>query len=152
MWACRMVPAPGDIPGATPWKELRVGDMWFAPYLLEAEAQGRMEKLSGKYWAQHARRRAPLVVRLPGPCDFAVDTLAWRTEAGADGVSRLRHLGDGWDVSGEPPLLVVSPSINIGGTYHGYLGSNGVAPGHIGPDVEGRVYDADGRLMPRSGQ
>jgi hypothetical protein len=129
-WACRMIPAPGAGPGDTPWKELRVGDMWLAPYLLER--QGSMFYPAAKYHQRNAGR-PPLVVRLPGPVDWGVDGPAWKGG---------QPYGDGWDVSGDPPLVTVSPSINISGIYHGWL-QNGV----ISDDCEGRRYDPDGRLQ-----
>lgn len=138
-WSCRLVPAPGDDPGDTPWKELRVGDMWFAPYLLE-DGHWKRGSLSPRYWALPEPRRAPLVVRLPGPCDFVLDTMAWRSEPGDDGVNRSKFYGDGWEVSGAAPLITLTPSINVQGCYHGYI-QNGV----ITDDVEGRRFDENGR-------
>lgn len=136
-WTCRLVSAPGPGPDQTPFADLRPGDMWFAPYLLDREHEEYPgpEKLSPRYWALPEPRRLPIVVRLPGPCDFAIDTLAWRHDG-----ERFQHLGDGWTVTGEAPLLTMSPSINIGGAYHGYI-QNGV----VTEDCEGRLFDANGR-------
>lgn len=128
-WPLRMVPAPGDEPGGTPWKELRVGDMWFAPYLLE-HPEGSIFRPAVKYFQRNGHR-PPLVVRLPGPVDWCVDGPPWR-----DG----KPTGDGWDVTGEPPTITVSPSINIGGIYHGYIQG-----GVITDDCEGRQFDENGR-------
>lgn len=124
-WPIRMVTAPGDGAGDTPWAELRVGDMWFAPYLLD-HVEGSVFRPAAKYFARNAGR-PPLVVRLPGPVDWGVDGPPWK-----DG----KPCGDGWDVSGEPPLITVSPSINIGGTYHGWIQA-----GMISDDCEGRRYE-----------
>lgn len=136
-WPIRMVPAPGDLPENTPWAELRVGDMWLAPYLLE----GGVERVgifypAQNYFAQNAGR-PPLVVRLPGPCDFSVDGPVW---------SGGRRIEPGWRVEGDAPGITVQPSVNIGGCYHGWIQG-----GVITDDCEGRVYDAQGRLV-RAGQ
>jgi hypothetical protein len=131
LWQCRMIPAPGDGPGQTPWKQLRVGDMWSAPYLLE-HPEGHIFRPAPNYYREH-KHRPPVVVRLPGVVDFCVDGSAWR-----DGVP----YGDGWMVRGEPPLLTVQPSINVHGCWHGYL-----IDGQIGKDVEGRAYNEDGYLV-----
>jgi hypothetical protein len=128
-----MVPAPGDGPGDTPWKELRVGDMWFAPHLLTTPHA--MFKPSPNYARDHAGKRLPLMVRLPGVSDFSIDGMAWK-----DG----QTYGDGWTVTGEAPLITVTPSINIVGSYHGHL-QNGI----ITDEVEGRKYDEFGHLIVR---
>lgn len=130
-WSIRMVPAPGDEPGDTPWTELRVGDMWLAPYLLDGKYDNSIFRPAAKYFQRNAGRQ-PLVVRLPGTVDWGVDGPPWK-----DG----RPCGDGWDVSGEPPLITVAPSINILGCYHG-----GIKAGIISDDCEGRCYDERGRL------
>jgi len=125
-WTIRMVPAPGPDPGDTPWKDLRPGDMWFAPYLLE-HPEGHPFRPALKYFQRNSGR-PPLVVALPcvggGRVDWCVDGPCWK-----DG----KVYGDGWDVSGEPPLITVAPSINIIGAYHGFI-QNGV----ITDDCEGR--------------
>lgn len=43
--------------------------------------------------------------------------------------------GAGWDVSGEAPKITVSPSINIVGSYHGWI-----RDGVISDDCEGRKF------------
>lgn len=127
-WTIRMVPAPGEGPGETPWKNLRVGDMWIAPHLL-ARPEGHLYRPASKYFARNSHR-PPLIVALPAPgggrVDWCVDGPAWKGG---------QPYGDGWDVSGEPPLITVAPSINIVGVYHGYI-QNGV----ITDDCEGRRY------------
>lgn len=129
-WPCRLVLAPGDGPFCTPWDALQVGDMWLAPHLLERQPHP-MLRLGPKYFSRHAPNRAPLIVRLPGVCDFSIDGLAWK-----DG----QAYGDGWDVSGTPPLITVAPSINIVGIYHGFL-----RDGVISDDCEGGQYDERGQ-------
>ena len=127
-WTIRMIPAPGDGPEDTAFKDLRVGDMWFAPYLLEYP-EGHIFRPAAKYYTRNSGR-PPLVVCLPalagGRVDWCVDGPPW---IGG------KPTGDGWDVSGEPPLITVSPSVNIHGCYHGFI-QNGV----ISDDCENRKY------------
>jgi hypothetical protein len=101
--------------------------MYPAPWLLEDGYMGcsAREKLSPSYWAERSQR-PPLVVRLPGPVDFCIDERAYK-----DG----QHYGDGWTVTGEGSAMTLSPSINIGGIYHGWI-----RDGVITDDCEGRVY------------
>jgi hypothetical protein len=87
--------------------------------------------LSEYYWQNNADRR-PLFVVLPNNDLFCIDGQCW---------SGGNHYG-GWTVAGEAPNITVSPSINIGGSYHGFL-QNGI----ISDDVEGRVYAEDGTLI-----
>jgi hypothetical protein len=103
----------------------QVGDMWPAPWLRREEPPQPCFFLSPRYVREHAHR-PPLVVRLPGPVDFCVDQPEWD----ANGVH-----GDGWGCAGEAPNLTLSPSINIGGIYHGWI-----RDGVITPDCEGRTF------------
>lgn len=112
--------------GSGGYRPITVGDMWWADPAIDNDHDLLLSP-------EHAGKR-PLLVRLPGNVDFAVYGPTWM--AGGPGPS-------GWRVDGEPPLLLISPSINIGGVYHGYL-QNGV----ISDDCEGRKYDAGGRLLP----
>ncbi|MDE2467968.1 MAG: hypothetical protein KGL35_04315 [Bradyrhizobium sp.] len=86
------------------------------------------ERLSDFYRQRNSHRR-PLLVVLPGKDLFLVDGKCWN-EKGMYG---------GWEVTGEAPLITVSPSINIVGFYHGWL-RNGI----ISDDCEGRKFTADG--------
>jgi hypothetical protein len=61
---------------------------------------------------------------LPGGYTFCIDSRARR-----DG----KAYGDGWKVSGEMPNISLTPSINIVGSYHGFI-TNGV----ISDDLEAR--------------
>lgn len=110
-WRCRLVDSP---------KNAQVGDMWFAPHMLEQEWTYGF-KLSAEYRRDWEGKRAPLMVILPNGSQFCVDGA---TTDDGDG---------GWTVTGEPPLITVSPSINVVGLYHGFL-QNGV----LSDDVEGR--------------
>lgn len=73
-----------------------------------------------------------LCVQLPGRVIWAMD------ELGTDGTSV-------WKREGEPPDLIVMPSINAVGLYHGFVGSNAVPPGYVSEDVEGRKFDDMGK-------
>jgi hypothetical protein len=116
-WTCRMVDTPT---GAKP------GDMWFggeglvhgphAGYYLE-------HYLSAEYKRDWLGKRLPLFVCLPSGDHFCVDSVA-------DGAGE-----GGWTVTGEPPTITVSPSINAPGRYHGWL-----RDGVLSDDVEGRSY------------
>jgi len=110
----------------------KAGDMWPGTHILKhLDVFG--DKLSPRYLAMPEPRRLPYVVCLPGGVDFCVDFRAWR-----DGVS----YGDGWTLTGPLERLTLSPSVNIGGAYHGWI-----RDGVISDDVEGRRFDADGREL-----
>jgi len=105
-----------------------IGDCWPAPWLV-AEGEVRTFFLSDAHLAARAAgaiTRAPLVVRLPGGTDFCVDGPTF--SAGQRGTG-------GWAVTGEPPGLTLAPSINIGGSYHGWIQG-----GVITDDCDGRKF------------
>lgn len=64
----------------------------------------------------------------------------------------LHHPGTNgflWEVTGNPPShLSATPSINIVGQYHGYVGAGPVGPGWVSDDVEGRRFNDDGTPKP----
>jgi hypothetical protein len=131
-WPCRLVEDPElNEHGNVDTGKRAVGDMWYLR-LAPAELERRREQISAQYFAENAHR-PPLVVLLPGRIYFLVDGKCF--EPG-------RGWYDGWQVSGEPPLISVSPSINIVGCYHGFL-----AAGVIGDDVDGRRFDAAGEAI-----
>jgi hypothetical protein len=130
-WNCKMVEYIGD------WTEHKVGDMFWGPNAQEIEAGSpkwepllRMfaRHLSAYYYENNSNRRCLFVIT-PGLVPFCIDGQTWNA-----GV----HEG-GWTVTGQPPEITVHPSINLGGTYHGFL-QNGV----ISDDCEGRVYNEEG--------
>lgn len=69
------------------------------------------------------------VVKLPGPAWWYMD------DKGSDGCL--------WKVTGEPPELTATPSINLVGRYHGWV-TNGV----VTDDCEGRKFDDFGKKIP----
>lgn len=106
-----------------------IGSCWFEDLYLDYEG------ISPKYKADWLGKRLPLVVVLPGWNTFCVDLRA-RNQAGWH--------GDGWTVTGTAPLITLTPSINLVGSYHGFI-QNGV----ITDDCEGRKFLPDGRPAPR---
>jgi len=102
----------------------RPGDMWYLPEPIPAH----LARLA----PEHAGQR-PLILVLPGPCRFSVFGPTW--SAGGAGPS-------GWAVSGEPPLITLTPSIDVKGIYHGY-----VRDGVITDDIDGRRFNDDGRRI-----
>lgn len=131
-----------NLPSGDPWPdELRrlsdgfvpPGAMWFCPWYFDPAKAGSLAKiperiasieanpntdhhLSIHYWRDHAHLRPPICVKAPNGHDWIVDTKSSNSS--------------GWQVRGEPPLLEVSPSIDVPG-YHGFLGSHGAPPGYF---------------------
>lgn len=115
-------------------RDAQIGDCWYWPnwdsdqgirtHFLQIQA-------SRQYLEQWADKRPPVVVKLPPGFGFSPDE---RYRGGPWGDNPAR---EGWTVSGrlEDHSLVVSPSINILGTYHGWLQA-----GLLSDDVEGRRY------------
>ncbi len=90
------------------------GDMWYALALIERDvryrAEGRQPVLSNEYRRDWLGKRPPLIVALPNGDWFPVD-----------GPTTEATDGHGWAVTGEPPAITVSPSINAVDRYHGSL-------------------------------
>lgn len=104
--------------------------MWFSPWLfdphdpedaerrtraLEAVRAGTFDSgshwsLSRMYWEQWSNKRPPICVLCPNGREWCVDAKSSN--------------GEGWTVTGDPPLLTCAPSIAVPG-YHGFL-QNGV--------------------------
>lgn len=83
--------------------------------------------LSEEYFQRWYDKRPPLLVCLPNGTFWCIDSLPAKGESG-------------WDVTGEPPNITVSPSIYNGpgqpNAYHGFL-SNGI----LSDDIEGRRFN-----------
>ena len=123
-WPCRLITLTleAERSGAV---DLRIGDMWEAPWLLEGSFR---DVLSEHYWKQWAGKRPPLLVRMPGRWEFSPDVCSRQ-----HGV----HVRDtGWHVFSTPPMITVQPSVNAEGIYHGWIRA-----GFITDDYEGRRYD-----------
>jgi len=110
---CRLIENPElNSYGNVDTTKRAVGDMWFLD-LPEEELKQR--PLTAQYWRDNAGRK-PLVVMLPGHHYFLVDGQCF---------DQARGHYDGWTVTGTPPNLTVSPSIDMKGRWHGWL-RNGV--------------------------
>lgn len=85
----------------------KIGDMWPSTrYLQTKYTRGNI--LSDEYFKHWVNKRPPLYVMLPGYICFCVD-------------SRAACDNKGWKITGWPPDITVSPSINIIGIYHGFI-------------------------------
>ncbi|MGH2352482.1 MAG: hypothetical protein ACRDI2_23245 [Chloroflexota bacterium] len=131
-WTCRLLTSKQFNAKDYP---LRPGDLWFRcePDVWRARVvQWRQEGahrsdslvlgLSDQYLAGTIDRRPPLLVVLPNRDIFSIDSCI-------SGATR------GWEVSGDPPRITISPSINCVGRYHGWL-RNGI----LSDDAEGRTF------------
>lgn len=125
-WRCRLVdkdtfwrddyvPQPGDLVFRCP------PDVW-PSVVANWRASGsrrddpRMAKLSDEYFAGRIDQRPPLWLVLPSP---HLGYVLFGVDGPAKGTTR------GWNVSGEPPNLTLTPSIDCSPDYHGWL-TNGV--------------------------
>lgn len=120
---------------------LQVGDAWYEPERIALPEGGSEEswyhnQLSRHYDATWRAKRCPIVVILPDLPNAYGPRIYWFC------VDWAYH-GDpnpqrnGWIVTGslEDGDLTLTPSVNLVGSYHGFI-KNGV----IGDDVEGRTY------------
>lgn len=101
-----------------------IGAMWPAPWLLGEDWKNR-GTLSPSYYRDRTDR-PPLMVELPCGAEFVVDG---REFTGGD------YYGEGWRVTGDAPKITLSPSVNIGGGWHGFI-----VDGSIGDDVSGKQF------------
>lgn len=113
------------------YSDLRVGTMFYVPSNAELgwPWYWASDFWLSDYYKQNNFHRRPLLIILPGRHLFSLDGKCW---------SEGRAYG-GWTVTGVAPLITVSPSINIGGSYHGWLHA-----GILSDDCEGRKYDSSG--------
>lgn len=130
-WNCTLIEWE---PGVTDIDALPIGAMWYYnPAWPKTNMDGscyfrrELRFLSTNYMETE---RLPIIVLLPGRVPFCVDAQQMRNGEG---------IGGGWSVSGDAPSITVSPSINVGGVYHGFI-QNGV----ITDDCEGRQFRLDG--------
>jgi hypothetical protein len=116
-----------------PWKDAQIGDCWYMPEIArsffiehQASQQYRHQLATAKLMGQDFR--PPIVVRLPPGFSFFPDEKYGHPE---------NDQRNGWTVSGsiEDGSLVVSPSVNVVGTYHGWIQA-----GQVSDDVEGRQF------------
>lgn len=124
-WTCRLFASRDAVLEAFGF--IPVGAMWPAVYMVEGEhAHLYAKSFSAQYRAEFRAHRAPLVVMMPNGSDFCIDSAFWNQQDGYRG---------GWKVSGTAPQMTLEPSINIVGSYHGYL-----RDGVISDDCEGRTF------------
>lgn len=148
MWKCKFFVDPPlesyELTGKTYYyvdtSKLLVGAMWHPRgddgKLIDLEIHRTKGHLTDHYWDHNAVVRLPINVALPcrystgdGIQVFCIDSKCHDS----------RGYYDGWTVSGEIPNITVHPSINIVGSYHGWL-QNGV----VSQDCEGRNYTLPG--------
>lgn len=98
------------------FREAPPGAMWVAEWLRDSS---RVKPPAGG---------DPIMVKLPGGHDWCLDS-----EASGGGY---------WVRSGTPPHLEVHPSINVVGSYHGWLQG-----GVLTDDCEGRRFTPDGKPL-----
>lgn len=126
-WQCRLTD-DSFRPGGPGGKDIKVGDMWFNPHMLEPDIKDYYlaYHLSRQYVEQWLGKRDPIMVCLPNGEYFCVDSKYGRPE---------NVTNEGWTVTGEAPAITVSPSINCIGRWHGFL-----TAGILSNDVEGRSF------------
>jgi hypothetical protein len=135
--------------GEVDFEKLTIGDLCYLHY--EGKPcldRGRLDKqhLTAHYFSHNAHR-APLILALPdkaqpnGKIYFLVDGQCYsgkcikcgkgRTKCQCGDAYQPKGYYDGWTVSGEPPLISVSPSVNYDDDesgikhYHGFI-TNGI--------------------------
>lgn len=121
--------------GASLFEITGAGVMWYAPWYhdpRDPDDVARIDKaladikadpnarwyLSRFYWETWSRKRPPICVLCPNGREWCVDAKSSN--------------GEGWQVTGDVPLITCAPSIVVPG-YHGFL-RDGVFTG----DIEGR--------------
>lgn len=120
-------PAPQDFFDAAKMNAIPIGAIFFEETGLEQREPWRF----GLNSVENLKRRKPLWVKVPGGIHFLIDGRAYDvalctkkpSEVGFN--DKAGWHGEGWNVSGEPPLISCSPSIHFPGHYHGFL-TNGV--------------------------
>jgi hypothetical protein len=138
--------------GSVDFGKLQVGEMCYYHHQGKPctdRAQLDLIHLSAHYFANNAGR-PPLILALPdkpsGKIYFPVDGQcysnkctkcgnSWRKCTCGEGNYSPKGYYDGWAVSGSPPLITVSPSINYDDDehgvkhYHGFVQNGIISPG-----------------------
>lgn len=110
----------------------RPGAMWFVePYGPGGKYRDAMlrDLASAEYKRDWADKRAPICVRLP-------DGTAWNVDTHYGG--RYENDAPGWTITGEAPRITAHPSVNVQGSYHGWL-----TDGVLSDDLDGRIHGQD---------
>lgn len=104
--------------------------MWYLPEVKppnEPPPEGFSRPVSEEYYRDWYGKRPPLRVILPNGFIFNID-------------SPVTGKTTGWQVTGDPPNITLSPSVNYASGdpngWHGYIQN-----GEITDDLEGRTYD-----------
>lgn len=135
--------------GTVDFAKLAVGDMCFYHHRGVAccnHAHLQKLNLTAHYFAHNFPKRAPLILAMPdaaskSPRYFLVDgqcysntctrcgQLCYSSKCKCPGEWTPKGHYDGWTVTGTPPLITVSPSVDFDGEgvkhYHGFV-QNGV--------------------------
>lgn len=117
-WPCRLLPEDEwrrlqALPGPFEVGGLQVGDMHFAPWWRPRSL------LAPEYIRDWATRRDPIEVIIPGPICWCVDVRATDKATG-------KRLDYGWTVTGQPPRITLTPSVDTSGPlrpngWHGWI-------------------------------
>jgi hypothetical protein len=130
---CVLVAEPESRDFPEKFSKLPIGAMWLDNRTdLPLQEPWRF----GRNSVENLKRRKPLWVKLPGELLFLIDGRAYDTKyvgkpLGSWGPDdyKLGYHGEGWTVTGEPPLITCSPSIHFPGYYHGFLTTGVVSDG-----------------------
>ena len=119
-WPIRLFPSKGAV--LQQFGYIPTGAMWYAPFDVP-------EQESPFYVRDWKAKRLPLWVKMPTGGDLCVDSRFYDLERHGG------YYGNGWTVTGTPPTITLQPSVNLVGSYHGYI-RNGV----ITDDVEHHAF------------
>lgn len=100
------------------------GSCWFITPENWGGYEAVMEQISPEYVRDWQDKRPPLMVAIPGR-----GTDGWTFPFCVD--MRASDSPNGWSLTGEPPNISVTPSIDAVGAYHGHI-TNGVLTDDIG--------------------
>ncbi|MDB5057204.1 MAG: hypothetical protein JWO59_676 [Chloroflexi bacterium] len=117
-WQCRLIEIDPDMP--CDFQTMEIGTMWYGPI----EYAGH-DSIMGEDYKRNRAGQRPLWIRLPGNVVHCIDGASYNNG----------QWGAGWTVTGDPPNITVSPSINHIGIYHGWIRG-----GVVTDDCEGRAY------------
>jgi hypothetical protein len=149
MWRCQLIENPPIKKTYesyyVEYADFPIGSMWYVRSYTtgelpnQEELKAKWDHLSDYYW-QNNSHRLPIYLVVPhwywgghgqplkqGIGVFLIDGKCYNEQQGYYG---------GWTVTGTPPDISISPSVNVQGHYHGFIGSSGVPIGHVGDDLE----------------
>jgi hypothetical protein len=95
---------------------IKVGDCWPAPEMVQGACREFFTQLvlSREYMSDWFGRRPPLILALPGASGAR---LSWFCIDQRVGDQSTGLSPSGWTVTGEPPLITVTPAITLNGDY-----------------------------------